>query len=462
MIDTWRNQIIMNLQAEGDLSLEAAARVDLMDPEESGSPLIECVVEGELDGDILAKVIQRVTSLARLDWTMVPYAVIRDEFEMHRDLCQRFRVVPLRVVSKSHVDVAMVDPSWGVAHRSIKELYGLPMRTYVISYSDFIFITRPELAPALPVVEDEVDTMISSPPLEVMELMRAFDERIQQKSLAYSTPHNTLDLEPGMSVRPARSGVRVEQIFAPDRGGRRVELSLFDGEDELLDEGVARRLATTGDVSSVRVEVRGDDASFSHKLPDTNPNIRARETGPVPEFEPLAQSVSEKRVVDSATANANAVIGMLVHQALTAEHRAPPWDDIFDITSLIARGALRAIVENGTNQVLQNTLDGSPMGKTTLEEVAEMITRTLAGSMSRTTGPMSFHLVPSTRPQRALVSYFGETTLFVADRLPDERICVFGVVGFVPEHREVVRRLLTFLSERTLYLRSMGDPPIPR
>lgn len=458
MVEAWRNQIIMQLQMDGELSLNAAARVDLFDGEEDGSPLIECVVEGELSSEALVSTVARVTTLPRLDWSMVPYQVIRDEFELNRDTCLRYRIVPLRYVPGSHVDVAMVDPSWVAAHEVIDELYGLPRRLYVISYTDFIFITRPELAPPVPFAEDELDTVRSVMPPEVLELLKAFDRKMNEGPRGRGVPNSTLEFELSASRSLSVDSLRVEDVFTSNDRGISVELALLDDDLEFLKRAPEHDVQNTEDFGKAAESVV-EVAEAGFKESDTDPAIRLAEAPALPNFDEVHPPFddapvpkSEKRMVDSAAANANSVIGTMIHMVLASPPYATVWSDITELANLIARGTARyvAIASNGV--VLDATFDGASVGDTTRMLIEEMMVRSVISVTHRSQGPVVFSLLANTRAERSILSYYGESTLFVGEKVGPETYSVFGLLGVVSEHREVGKRLVTFLSERTKLL----------
>lgn len=449
MFENWRNQIIMRLQMEGELSLAAAARVDLFDPNDEGSPLIECVVEGELGAESLVRISAEVTGRPRLDWSSVPYAGIRSEFEAHRDHCLRYRAVPLRVEAGRGVDVAMVDPSWEAAYHFMDALYGLPLRIFVIAYTDFIFITRPDLAPSTPPVVDGAEGSMGNPHPEVEELERFLRAKVAAAGSGPFAPVHTQELPHGVVAGAASEERRLRLLSVEADVEPRLAV------DDLDNSGTGQHAVVPPKAVARPYDV---GASVGFPLPDTNPvpfrllhppmgsergavgstahDVTARETG-------VHRAVSERRVRS---------IAEMIDALLEDVGQRAVWDDIFDISMLLARGCLRGEVLGERMVVYQARLDASILGSQSQELLGAMIARCAPRGSARTGRSARFSLVPITRAERALMAYLADSSLLVGEIMPSGAYSVFGLIGLVHEHLELIKRVLSLVADRSTLL----------
>lgn len=407
-IDTWRSDIIVTLQVSGELSLDAAARVDLFGSDDAGSPLIECVVEGELLSAALANVAVRVTQRPRVHWAAIPPSVSFPAYELHRALCDSYRVIPLLVVAGQYVALGMVDPSWSAAREAMEDLFGLPTRIFVLAYTDYIFVTRPELAPDTDDL-DNADTWAESPAEEVLELLTA---------LHLGSEHSD-----DSDLRTSNVGVY----------------------DDDLDERAASASQPTVDPPLASVRQR--------RVEPVTPavGIDTARSGGAGIVERIWDTLDDERAGDSSlvdTASPSAAIRRLLEAALASTDSQSRWTELFDVLSLFSTAAALCAVQDENVSVRLLVVGGCATGTTTQRSVRELLTRALRSSPHRPAVHVA-RLDGERRDERALLAYAGNDVMIVTAPDDASNTRIIAVFGVFPSMRRDAAALGALVAEHT-------------
>lgn len=387
----------------GELSLAAAARVDLFDSEDAGSPLIECVVEGELLSEALARVATRVTQRPRIHWAAIPAHVTFPEYEAHRALCDSFRAIPFRVVAGSYVAVGLVDPSWSLAREAMEDLFGLPVRVFVLSYSDYIFITQPDLAPDVDDL-DNAETWNESPTQEVVELLMAL--KSEDGSALGSV--ETLATPPPIVPSPAPDS---DAMLAEDTGVR----------------PPARRVSRP---LPVMASLWDDDAGFDD-APALNDDDFAAEGSD------LTLDVARSPVEQ---------LQELVDTALNYASADDCWNELIDIFSLVTTAVARGVLVGQRMFVTTLRVNGAPTGNTTRDTIGGLLHREL--QRTSRDGVYVTRLEPELRCERAFVAFSGAEMMVVTSADLGGHLHIFAAFGVDKEWRSELERFGAQMLER--------------
>lgn len=370
------------MQIAGELSVRDAAAADAVNNEDAAtSPLVDLVIVGTLDDEALARALTNSSARPRVRWDMLENYGLERAYHAYRSICSRFQCIPLRLAADSHVEVAMVDPTWKAAHEALNDHFGVPVRPFVFSHTDYLYLVHPELRPTRDDMLEFGHTVEELVSVELVELLK--------------------HLRDGDSLVP-----------------------------DMPPEAQTHRLEHDEYVSTAELETDARAYAEEHGLdPETGEFPRSENRTPYSTPRVLVESDAfeseEYSIVPALEA-----IHQLMDQAVEASLGDHVWRDFFDILSMVSVVCLRG-VHVGTDLYFADCwVDGSEVSKREWGLFGQMLHRVYPSFDS------SLHVLqlePRQRDEIDLVAYAGTNVLLTTYQSGDHECSFLALIGMQGE-----------------------------
>lgn len=403
LLSNWRSSAILALQIAGELNVRDALVADALDSGQSGgSPLVELVTSGTLDSEALAQALAQSSGRPRLRWNMLSNQGLERVYQRFHALCSRYQCIPLRLVEGDYVAIAMVDPTWSTASQALKEYFGVPVREFVISHDDYLYVTCPELCPSSEDFYDFGETVEESIPTETLELLRSLGAGL-------GVDRRDIDIPDATNVMP-ESGDFEEDTASRQRDAEAIE--------------AVKRLAN-------ELGLEWTDGGEGGRIPQPTPEAPLRA---------LIDSQAFAKEVYSLQEAIPALSG-LTDRILQAEPLSDTtWSDLFDVFSLIGCACVRGLRFEKEMFLSDLWVGGTPVSVREWALIGQMLHRVFPSEDS------TLHVLqldPRHREEVNITGFIGTNVMMCTAPTSDGCVAFFALIGLPGES---IREMGPFMS----------------